>query len=89
MTVAGWIHGLYAVIALWIIALVYLTVPHVPKADLIKMSIALTPFFFIGVVKWNMRWFTNLPNDKMAIIQSIGGPAIVWTVTMVRIKWSL
>lgn len=85
-TVAGYIHGMYAILAMWVLVLFYLTPtqPQVSKADLIVTSILLTPFFFAGAAKWNRRWFKNFRNDKPAQIQTAVGPVVVWIVALVK-----
>lgn len=89
-TPAGRTHGLYAILAMWIIGLFYFAplATRIAPADLYLVSAILTPFFFVGAAKWNYRWFAGLKNDKMGILQSIVGPLVVWGVAIARIKLS-
>lgn len=50
-TLAGWIHGLFATVAIWIVMLVYLnmTIPLVSRMDIIVFSLLLTPFFTLAL----------------------------------------
>jgi hypothetical protein len=49
--------------------------------DLLSVSMVLTPFFFIGVLKFNSHWRF----DRVAEVQTIGGPILLWLVTAMRI----
>lgn len=88
-TMAGWIHGIFAAPTIWILVLFYFTPasPQVSKNDLVTASTLLTPFFFMGVVKWNRWWFLNFGNGNFGIdqFQTFAGPMIVWTVTILRL----
>jgi hypothetical protein len=82
-TIAGWIHAVYAALAIWVLFEVYsgLTVPIVSKNDLIVTSLVLTPFFYLGVAKFNDRWVFE-PGAQIQVAVSI---AVVWTVTLFRL----
>lgn len=83
-TVAGWIHGVYAVAAIWICAMVYipgLASPPISKADIIGLSMLLIPFFYSGVAKFSERWVFETP----AQWQVGASTAIIWAITIARI----
>lgn len=82
-TLAGWIHLLFAVIATWILAMVYLglTVPKVSYVDLLGISTVLTPFFYLGVKKFDRRWVFT-PEAKKQVAISI---AAIWGLTLLKI----
>ena len=89
-TAAGWIHALYSVIGAWVMILFYSspTRPSVTHADLIRVSIVLTPFFFMGVVKFNPVWFSRWSQDVPGQLTTFIGPIVVWSITLLRIgKW--
>ena len=81
-TLAGWIHGMFAVVAIWTVAVVYLnlTTPTVSRTDMIIFSVLLTPFFFLGSVKFSRKW----KFDRIAKLQTFIGIAVVWTATCLR-----
>lgn len=78
ITVAGWIHLGFAVIAMWILALFYFS--HPPMRELVVVSIILTPFFFLGIWKIDKDWRWN----PVAVWVTIGGPVLVWSVVVWR-----
>jgi hypothetical protein len=81
---AGWVHGIFAVAALWIMVMFYLT-PIAPPAsthDLIMISALFTPFFFLGLYDFSRRWIFY----RGAKIQFIVEVAILWTVTLIRLN---
>ena len=82
-TLAGWLHGLYAVAAIWICALFYLNLatPGVSPKDIIVFSLILTPFFYLGVAKFNERWTF----DAFAKRQVTIGTIAVWLVAALRL----
>lgn len=85
-TFAGWIHGLFAVAAIWTIALAYLslTTPPMSRADTIAFSLLLTPFFYLGVAKFSERWvFDSFAKRQVAI--EIAG---LWLLTGVRLWYT-
>jgi hypothetical protein len=85
-TIAGWIHVLYAMVAMWIYFLFYFTpaTPRVIPRDLILISIFMTPFFYLGVKKFNPSWKMT-KQDK---IQVIAMPAVIWVVAIIRIVYT-
>ncbi len=83
-TIAGWIHGVFAVAAIWIFAMVYLpgmATPPVSKVDLLVISIMLTPFFYLGVAKFNPRWTFSV-TAKLQVLAEI---ILIWVVAALRI----
>ncbi len=82
-TLAGKIHGVYAVIAFWIIGLFYYSKLDIRTAypDLIVISAVLTLFSFFGTVKIQKNWrYSNTD-----IFQGLGISAVVWIVTLIKI----
>lgn len=85
-TAAGWIHAVFAIVAMWIIIRFYATplspMPNVQ--DILIVSCALTPFFLLGVVKFTNRWTF----ESGAMIQVLVLTAVVWIAAGVRL-WLL
>lgn len=81
-TIAGFIHGLFALFALWTISLVYLgaTSPTIPASMLMAISSALTPFCVLGVMKFSDRWSF----DRMAMVQVAAQLVLIWGATIAR-----
>ena len=82
-TIAGWIHGLYAVAAIWVVSLMFfnLATPSVSRVDIVLISVLLTPFFDLGARKFSKRWaYTD-----QAIFQVSGGIVLVWIAAAVRL----
>lgn len=84
-TVAGWIHGVFAVPALWVISTTYfgLTKPTVSRIDLTAISVVLTPFLYLGVMKFNKRWKLDRFAKRQVAILAI----VLWLVTILRLRW--
>jgi hypothetical protein len=84
-TLAGLIHGVFAIFAIWTCSLVYLdlTSPPVAKSDVIAFSLLLTPFFVLGVTKLSQHWSFG----TLAIWQVAIEIALLWAVTAGRL-WS-
>jgi len=80
---AGWIHGIYAVAAIWVSAMVFLnfTTPSVSRVDIIVISILLTPFFYLGIVKFSERWVFSPAVQWQVAIEIIG----LWALAGIRI----
>ena len=84
VTVAGWIHVLYAAVATWIIALAYLpgmAEPQVSSADIIIVSAALSFWTYLGVAKFSGYWTF----DTFAKIQVGGEIALIWCLAAWRL----
>lgn len=77
-TPAGWIHALFALAAIWVCVQIYLgwTNPMVTKWDIVVFSLILTPFFYLGIVKFSQHWTF----ETGAQIQVGAGVAAVWVV---------
>lgn len=58
VTTMGKIHGLYAVVTMWIIFLFYFcpVTPEITKSDLLKVFGALLILFFVGITKFSTKW---------------------------------
>lgn len=82
-TFAGLINLLFAIIATWVLAMAYLglTVPKVSHADLLGISTILTPFFYLGVKKFDRRWVFTA-EAQMQVMISI---AVIWIITLWKI----
>ncbi len=80
-TAAGWIHGLFAVVAIWAIVMFYLATPGVTTRDLIVVACILTPFFFLGVYKFSSRW--TFDSQARAMVFSL--TPLLWVATLGRI----
>jgi len=83
-TIAGWIHLAYGAVTTWVLVMVFvsgLATPPVSKPELIILAVALMPFFYYGVVKFNERWVFS----PMARYQVIAEIVIVWAITIARV----
>ncbi|HUC31629.1 MAG TPA: hypothetical protein VMR99_03020 [Candidatus Paceibacterota bacterium] len=82
-TAAGWIHGVFAIAALWIAGMFYFTPtnPHASTRDVLVISGLLTPFFFLGIVDFNSRW-VFMHGAKIQLAVSI---AILWIITAIKL----
>ncbi len=80
---AGWIHGLFAVAAIWVCLEIYLglSTPIVSKQDIVIFSILLTPFFYLGVAKLSARWVFSTQDKYQVAIMT----ALVWFVAVIRL----
>lgn len=81
--IAGWIHGLFAVVAIWTCALFYLgrVSPSPSVSDTLIVSLFLTPFFYLGVVKFNDRWVFDPFAQWQVGVLTLG----LWVLTGIRI----
>ncbi|MDO8482131.1 MAG: hypothetical protein Q7S75_03565 [bacterium] len=80
---AGWIHGIFAVAAIWVCAQIYLgwTTPSVSKVEIVFLSIVLTPFFYLGVAKFSELWvFDSFAKWQVASL-TIG----LWLIAGIRL----
>jgi hypothetical protein len=83
---AGWVHGLYAIAALWICAMFYLThVEPQPAYGMIAISIGLTAHAVLGVTKFNPNWSWSTG----AIIQVAVFIALLWIITAYKLGRSV
>lgn len=82
-TYAGMVHGVYALLAGWVIICFYLFAPESLRFrhDIVWISILLTPFFCLGAVKFNPNW----KMDKFGWFQTVGGPCLVWAIAAFRL----
>ena len=84
VTVAGWLHVLYAALATWIVALVYvpnMAEPPISSADVIITSVALSFWTYFGVAKFSNYWVF----DTSAKIQVGSELALIWSLTAWRL----
>jgi len=82
-TVAGWIHGLYALLSAWIIVL-FLISPfegNIQEEHLLIIAVLLSIWATMGVVKFNPKW--EWKNDNA--LQVVGEILTIWIVTEARI----
>ena len=86
-TAAGWVHGVFAIAALWVLALFYLnmTTPRVSKTDLLYISLAMAAVNVIGVLKFNWQWRFDGPAVRqvaiglIALCMGVAGQLLLWT----------
>jgi hypothetical protein len=80
-TPAGWVHGAFAIFALWTFALFYLkqTSPLPSVRDVLSISILLIPFTFLGVAKFNSSWRLS-SRDRWQVAVEIAGLAVIAAV---------
>lgn len=84
VTVAGWLHVLYAAVATWIVALVYvpnMAEPPISSTDVIITSVALSFWAYFGVAKFSNYWVF----DTSAKIQVGSELALIWSLTAWRL----
>ena len=82
-TPAGWVHGLFALLGLWVCVLFYTITPHVEGRELIGVSAVLTIFFPLGAMKFAHRWKW----DASSVTQVAIGVSVLWMATAIRILW--
>ena len=84
-TPAGYIHGMFAVVALWIAGMFYFTSldPPASTRDILVVSGLLTPFFFLGIVDFSRDW-EFMSGAKIQLAVSI---VILWIITGMKIGW--
>ncbi len=73
-TEAGWSHVVYASLATWILAMIYIpniTTPEISTTDVLITSGILIPWIFFGVVKFNREWVFNSSTKKQVVIEII------------------
>jgi hypothetical protein len=82
-TIAGWIHAVFAVAAIWICAMVYLNLTTTPMSqrDIIVVSVLLTPFFFLGIAKFSERWVFSSTAKWQVAIEVV----VLWAIAGIRI----
>ena len=83
VTVAGWIHSLYAIVTMWVIGLFFISPFDVKTRmnHLVVIASLLTIWAILGVVKFNPEWMWS----KVSIIQVAVEICLIWTVTGARI----
>lgn len=81
-TAAGWIHAIYAVLALWVLGEFFLgLIPFPAKTDLLVMAVVLTAFFYLGVMKFSPRWKLTGDVQKQLNIQTVA----IWAIAVYRV----
>ena len=86
-TAAGWVHGLYAAVTLWVFMMFYLSpiaTPKVSVLDTMLVSFSVSALFVLGIKKFNPAW-CFIWRDYIQIGISW---TIVWGVTAYRV-WAL
>jgi hypothetical protein len=83
-TIAGWIHGIYAVLGLWFILIFYFgrLSPQIAKEDFIFMAIMLTFFFPLGIIKFSSQW----KFEKFAKWQVTIEIILLWAITYYKMR---
>ena len=82
-TPAGWVHLSFALAAIYIFVMFYLTPldPSASQRDITIISLLLTVFFYLGIRKFSPLWeFSNL-----AKVQFAGSCFALWMVTAIRL----
>jgi hypothetical protein len=81
--VAGWIHAGFAVAVMWILFLITfgLTKQPISSMDLFLVGVVMTPFFYLGVTKFNSAWVF----ETGAKVQVYAGTSLLWAVVLFRI----
>ncbi len=84
--IQGWIHALFAWAVIWFGIQIYLgwTAPVISRADLIGFAMLLTPFFYLGVAKFNEHWVFDTGARWQVAVGTIG----IWVVTFIRFKYA-
>jgi hypothetical protein len=79
---AGYAHGVYVAVALWAGLHVYLglTRPVASVQDLVWSSMFLTPWCFLGQIKFNERWRWTPASAGIALVLVI----LLWSATVIR-----
>lgn len=77
LPIAGWIHGFYMAMAIWIFVMYYTIASPKPGFDMAFVAAGLTVVLTVGVMKFNPSWHW----DRGAIIQVAILCSAVWTVT--------
>lgn len=82
-TIAGWIHGVYAVLGMWVFTMFLVTpiTPHATPQHLIIVALFLTILFPLGIVSFNSKWKLK----KGGIWQVIILTSIVWLIIITRL----
>jgi len=86
-TVAGWIHGIYAILAMWVFIL-FLVTPITPVASsrhLLWVALILTFVFYLGVIKFNHMWRWSREDAIEATSLTIS----VWLIAITRVIFVL
>jgi hypothetical protein len=85
-TPAGWVHGLFAVTGVWVMAMFFFTPldPKVSPRDILIVAGILTPFFMLGVMKFSRRWRF----ERFARYQVLVLTLAVWIAAWVKIVLS-
>jgi hypothetical protein len=82
ITIAGWIHTVYAVIGIWTVAMFYFApaTPAVPLADMLVVTLLFMPWCVLGTVKFSPLW--SLKNSD--IMTMVGTAVAFWLVFFIR-----
>ncbi len=81
VTEAGWILVVYATLASWVIAMVYiknLAVPAVSKTDIATVSGLLVPWAITGVMKFTPKWKFTFPVAVQTAAMIAGVAILAW-----------
>lgn len=97
VTGAGWVHALFATVAVWVIAMALTSTPRPEPVLLLAMCIVVPAFLFtgthmfLGLVNFagDATTFPGRPlADPVAWCVTLGGCALVWGYAFVRIPAS-
>jgi len=81
VTVAGWLHVIYAAVATSVIAMMYIgmVTPTISHTDIIIMSSILSVWAYLGVVKFTSNW--SFWENKIVMSQVAVEIAGIWLIT--------
>lgn len=77
LPIAGWVHGFYMAIVIWICVMYYTVADPRPGFDMMLVSLGLNAVLTLGVMKFNPGWHW----DKGAVMQVASLCVVVWAVT--------
>lgn len=79
-TLAGWIHNVFTVSALFVLLLPYtgFISPLFTASEFLWMAIALTVFFVFGIVKFDTHWRVQ----KFEVVQVVAEIFVLWLITL-------
>ncbi len=81
-SLAGLFHWAYAWLALWVFTLFFFRNPAPRAHHLVAAAMCLTPFYFLGVVKFRRHWRPRPADVHQALLLNL----VMWTVVAVRIS---
>ena len=80
-TAAGWIHGLFAMMVIWVCILFFFKQPAPHAKDLVRIGVVLSVFLPLGTVKFNRAWRFKLADAVQVGVLSV----LMWAVIAIRV----